>query len=319
MCRVAMLFRRRRGPAITVRPPMLQVRVRALAIVAAVALLAPGGARAFAASGSSIATLRSAGAAEVRDVYVRVPNSSSSIPAGQPMQVLVALHGMGGNGTDFGNALTSQADDNNWLIVAPTIGYGDWTNPNQIVHEDPSLIAWLYDYLDKLPQTTGLDVQPKVLLFGHSRGAQLALRFTEVHPDVVAGVAAVSAGTYTLPESTDTSTGSVLNYPFGIANLAQTDGGQAFNASGFDSVPIWIGVGGADNNTADVPAAWSPYIGTTRVDRAQHFASALQSLGAEVSLTVFPNTDHTLTDEMRAAGCSALASAAPVAQNPTLG
>jgi pimeloyl-ACP methyl ester carboxylesterase len=298
---------------------MLQLRLRSLAIVAAVALLVPGGAKAFAASGPSVAALRSAGGAEVQDVYVRVPNSDPAIPTGQPMQVLVALHGMGGNGTDFGGALASQADAHNWLIVAPTISYGDWTNPNQIAHEDPSLIAWLYDYLSNLPQTTGLDVQPKVLLFGHSRGAQLALRFTEVHPDVVAGVAAVSAGTYTLPESTDTATGSTLNYPFGIANLAQTDGGQAFNAASFDTVPIWLGVGGADNNTADVPSAWSPYIGTTRVDRAQHFADALQSLGAEVSLTVFPNTDHTLTDEMRAAGCNALASAAPVAQNPTLG
>ena len=41
----------------------------------------------------------------------------------------------------------------------------------------------------------------------------------------------------------------------------------------------------------------------------QAFTQALQSLGADVALTVFPNTDHTLTDDMRLAGCDALAAA----------
>src|SRR5690348_12978295 len=98
MGRGAMFFRWRLGAAITARQPMF--KVRAFAIIAAVALLAPGGAKAFAASGPSIAALRAAGAAEVRDVYVRVPRSNASIPVGQPMQVLVTLHGMGGNGAD---------------------------------------------------------------------------------------------------------------------------------------------------------------------------------------------------------------------------
>jgi len=286
-------------------------KFRALLAVAAVALLVPGSS-AFAAQGPSISALRAGGASEVQDVYVRVPNTTAAA-AGEPLQVLVALHGMGGNGADFGGALAAQADEHNWLIVAPTVGYGDWTNPDQISREDPSLIAWLSDYLINLSQTTGVAVQPKVLMFGHSRGAQLALRFTEIHPDQVAGVAAVSAGTYTLPLVKDASTGKTLNYPYGIANLAQTDGGQSFNRSGFTAVPIWIGVGGTDTNAADVPPAWTPYLGNTRVDRAQRFAQVLQSLGADVSLTVFPNTGHTLTDDMRASGCDALATDAAAA------
>ena len=74
-------------------------------------------------------------------------------------------------------------------------------------------------------------------------------------------------------------------------------------------LPIWIGVGGADNNAADVPAAWSPYIGANRVDRAKSFTATLRRQGADVSLTVFPGTDHTLTDAMRQTGCQQLASA----------
>jgi poly(3-hydroxybutyrate) depolymerase len=278
--------------------------MRTLLAILALLVIAPGWSQAFAAQGPSIGSLRSSGASEVKDVYVRPPQADL---ADQPAQVLVALHGMGGNGTDFGNALAAQADAHNWMIVAPTIAYGDWTDPNQIAHEDPALIAWLSEYISGLSQRTGVPVQPRVLLFGHSRGAQLALRFTEIHPEQVAGVAAVSAGTYTLPQVRDPDTGQVLEYPFGVANLAQTDGGAGFNASAFASVPIWVGVGGADNNSADVPSAWTPYIGSTRVQRAQEFTAALQALGGDVSLTVFPNTDHTLTDAMRAGGCAALA------------
>jgi pimeloyl-ACP methyl ester carboxylesterase len=291
------------------RPSLLSI-IRPLAAAAALAVLTPGN-QVFAAQGPTFSVLRANGAYEVQNVFVRMPQANPT--PDQPYQVLIALHGMGGNGADFGSQLAAEADAHGWVIVAPTVTYGDWTNPDQITREDPALIAWLSDYVNNLGQHVGAPVEPKVLVFGHSRGAQLALRFTEVHPDQVEGVAAVSAGTYTLPVSTDARTGQALEFPYGIANLAQTDGGNAFNASDFEEVPIWIGVGGSDNNTADVPAAWTPYIGGTRVDRAQNFTEALQTIGADVSLTIFPNTDHTLTDQMRAKGCEQLAEADSIA------
>ena len=277
-----------------------------LLAVVMLALLAPGGARAFAAQGPSFAALRAAGGAEVQDVYVRAPQN---VPDGEPLQVLIALHGMGGNGPAFAAAFTDVADAQGWLIVAPTISYGDWTDPNQIAREEPALVAWLSDYVRHLSERTGYAVDPRVLLFGHSRGAQLALRYTEIHPEAVVGVAAASAGTYTLPFSRDTHTGKALQFPFGVANLAQTDGGQAFDAHSFESVPIWIGIGAADTNDADVPDAWDPYIGGDRLERARTFTEALQNMGADVTLSVFPNTDHGLTDAVRAAGCHALVEA----------
>ena len=289
---------------------LLFLRLRPLLAIVALTLLAPGGAKAFAAQGPSVATLRLAGAAEVGDVFVRAPRG---VPTDQPLQVLIALHGMGGNGADFGGSLASAADQHGWLIVAPTINYGDWTDPVQISHEDPALVAWLSDYVRHLAERTGSNVNPRVLVFGHSRGAQLALRFTEIHPELVVGVAAASAGTYTLPVSRDVHSGLALHFPFGVSDLAATDGGQAFNPHSFESVPIWIGVGGADTNEADVPDAWDPYIGTDRLNRAQTFTQTLQNMGANVALTVFPNTDHTLTDEMRSAGCDALALASGAA------
>jgi pimeloyl-ACP methyl ester carboxylesterase len=254
--------------------------------------------------GPTPAALRAAGAAEVRGVYSRPPQT----PLGdQPLQVLVALHGMGGNGQDFAAPLFAQADLHGWLLVAPTIQFGDWTDPAQIAREDPALVAWLSALVAQLTHRTTYPVQPRVLLFGHSRGAQLALRFAEIHPEQVAGVGAESAGTYTLPFAADSATGRELDFPFGVANLASVDGGQRFAARRFAEVPVWIGVGANDNRPADVPHAWDALIGTTRLERARAYTSALRRLGVPVSLNVFSGTDHTLTDDMRAAACEALA------------
>jgi len=95
----------------------LASKLRPPAAIFALILLAPGGQQAFAAQGPSLASLRIAGAAEIQDVFIRAPRNVSS---SEPLQVLIALHGMGGNGADFGGALASQADAQGWLIVAPT-------------------------------------------------------------------------------------------------------------------------------------------------------------------------------------------------------
>src|SRR5689334_21471982 len=97
----------------------------------------------------------------IKSVYVRLPQSPAS---GKPLQVLVALHGIGGNGQDFSQDLLDAADRNGWLIVAPTIEYGDWTNPNVVANEDPMLIQSLNDYLDALPQMVGAPVRHLVLV-----------------------------------------------------------------------------------------------------------------------------------------------------------
>src|ERR671932_2678715 len=148
-----------------------------------------------AAAGSGVSSLIAG--TPIRSVYIRPPRGAAT--ATKPLQVLLALHGMGGSGEDFSKDLVEQADKYGWLLVAPTIDYGDWTNPSVVAREDPVLIRALADYLDQLPERTGLPVRREVLLLGHSRGAQLAHRFAEFRPARVLAVAAVAAGTYTLP------------------------------------------------------------------------------------------------------------------------
>ena len=232
----------------------------------------------------------------IRGVYVRLPRAAAT--SDKPLQVLVALHGMGGNGEDFARDLIEPADRYGWLIVAPTIAYGDYMNPNVVAQEDPVLIRALSNYLDQLPQTTGMNIRRRILLLGHSRGAQLAHRFAEFQPDRVLAVAALSAGSYTMPSS-------VGAFPYGIKDLANY-AGRAFDRTSFDAIQFWVGVGGQDNNASDVPRQWDVYEGKTRVQRAEAFESAMQQLGATSVLRVFSDAKHDLTGDMRTAACTFL-------------
>src|SRR5437899_153424 len=92
----------------------------------------------------------------IRSVYVRVPQGATD--SSMPLQVLLALHGIGGNGQDFSRELIEPADQYGWLLVAPTIDYGDWTNPSVVAHEDAQLIRALSDYLDQMPDVMNVQI-----------------------------------------------------------------------------------------------------------------------------------------------------------------
>ena len=240
--------------------------------------------------------------AAVQAVFVHRPPAA---PRGQPLQVLVALHGMGGNGEQFAQNILAQADRNNWLVVAPTIAYGDWTDPAQVAREDPALIAWLADYLDHLQDALGVAVKSRVLLLGHSRGAQLAHRFALFQPQRVLAVAALAAGTYTLPFD-HTADGALLRFPFGIGNLSALAGHAFSRATLIVDTQFWLGVGTEDDNPGDLPRQWDIYLGTTRVARAQSFQAALRTLGARSVLVAFAGEKHVFTPAMAMRACAFL-------------
>jgi predicted esterase len=228
----------------------------------------------------------------------------------QPLRVLVALHGMGGNGPDFSRPLLPLAEKFGWVVLAPTLPYRDFRDP-ELVRRDGELHPRLKALLDTLPGRTGFQLQPRVLFYGFSRGSQEAHRFSLMYPEATLGVAGLSAGSYTLPSKTfrQNAQDQVLRYPFGTADVDQICG-RAFNPEAAQKVSFWIGVGGRDDRVEDVPRQWDPYVGQTRVERAQRFVGALQQLGARAELAVFPSAAHELTDPMREGALSFLASLA---------
>lgn len=238
------------------------------------------------------------------DYFLYIPSNAA---ARGPLQVLVTVHGMGGDGAGFCQNLINRAEQDGWIIVSPTFKYQDYHNADSVLQDDTHMLPRLKQILDNLPAKTGLPIRDKALLYGFSRGAQMVHRFAEFYPDKTLAVALFSAGSYTLPVTTTGVNGgqAALNFPFGVADI-QKYTNVPFDAAAFRQVPFFLGVGGADSNSADTPRAWDPYLGTTRIARAQSFEKALTDLGADSSLTIFPNVSHDVTSDMRGQAMSFL-------------
>ena len=230
------------------------------------------------------------------------------VPAGlvEPARVLVVLHGMGGAGRDMCDSVRAWADRERWMLVGPTFGYGDWTDPEQVAREGPRLIPRLAQILDELPTKIGRAIQPRVALYGFSRGGQMAHRFAMLYPQRVQTVAILAAGTYTLPlrETTLGSERVALRYPLGAADW-QERFGRDLDVGALRGIRFWIGVG-ADDREPGLPAPWTPYLGDGRVERAHRFAEILQGADVAVQVTEFPGVGHDISDAERDAALAFL-------------
>ena len=120
---------------------------------------------------------------------------------------------------------------------------------------------------------------------------------------LLAAVASLSAGTYTLPEAALDLDGDgaldELPLPFGTADMEDWVG-HALDTAGLRGVQFLVGVGSDDTNAADIPRQWDPVLGRTRVARAQAFEKALTLLRVPVQFTIFPGAKHQLTLPMAA-------------------
>jgi pimeloyl-ACP methyl ester carboxylesterase len=240
---------------------------------------------------------------------LRVP---SQLDPARPLPVLLALHGMGGTGPRIARRLEECAARHGWLLVAPSIAYRDHLDPEQIRLDGQENLPRLRALLGALPDRLGVRLAEKILVYGFSRGGQMAHRLALFYPETVAGVAVVAAGSYTLPWHTSLRGGldQPLPFPFGVADL-QRYAGRPFDARALRGVPFWVGVGATDTAREQVPRPWDPYVGSTRLERAKRFSRALQGLGAAVSLDVFSGAGHEETGAMRSRACEFLARHAP--------
>lgn len=253
---------------------------------------------------TAVPTVRPASTATPSDDFLYVPPTAM---VKQPVTVLVALHGVGAEGRGFCKNLLAEADRNGWVVLAPTYRYGNWHDPAAVARDDLTILPRLKAAIDAVPERTGLRVRDRALLYGFSRGGQVAHRFALAFPRAVLGVATLSAGTYTLPVSEWGTNGArqPLPLPFGTADLGARLGITPDTAA-LGRVSFWVGVGGQDNRDADVPPAWTTYIGPNRVERARSFKAALDRLGIPAALTIFPGVDHSETPAMRAAASAYL-------------
>lgn len=233
---------------------------------------------------------------ESLELFIHLPPDAAKY---QPLRVLLVLHGMGGRGAVFSQGLVAESDKNHWLLVAPTIPYNDYMNMTTLLMEDVRYTGMLADMMSHLPKKLGLKLRQHALVYGFSRGAQLAHRFGIFYPERVESVAAISAGSFTLPsENRDTTAGAApMKMPYGISDL-ELYLGHVMNSAELKKVSFLIEVGENDNQPDEVPRQFDPYVGKTRVERARAFQNELLSDGISARLIIFPNTGHQMTNDM---------------------
>ena len=207
----------------------------------------------------------------------------------QPLPVLLVLHDADEDADLFGSELTDLADREGWLLVAPHLSYeSDHTDPEAIAAEAPALIRGLRDVIAELPNSAGLTLRRRVMIFGYGRGASLAERYALARPADVRGVALLGGANYTLAPST---TAADPPFPFGTADFP-TRRQLGMDVEALKRVAFWVGVGANDADQSTTSRAWDQYLGVTRVDRARSLAESLQRVGADAELVVFPNAGH---------------------------
>jgi predicted esterase len=229
----------------------------------------------------------------------------------KPLPILLALDGVGGAVPSTTERLGECAARNGWVLVAPSIMYRDYLDPDQIRLDDsedaPRLMALLASLRTRID---GVPIADRIFVYGFSRGGQLAHRLALFYPDAVASVAVVAAGAYTLP-FTELPVGNrdqPLVFPFGVRDLERYTG-RPFDPVALRRVSFWLGVGTDDTDAEQVPRAWDRYLGATRIQRAERFAEALQTVGAPVSLHRFAGAGHEETRAMLTRVCEFFASA----------
>ena len=178
---------------------------------------------------------------------------------------MIMLHGRGATAESI-LALAEEFDQADFAYLAPQAANGTWY-PNRFLAPTASNEPWLSSALrvvgEIAAQTNAAGIaNERIVLLGFSQGACLALEYAARHAQRYAGVIGLSGGL------------------IGAANEARHDHGH------FNGTPIFLGCSDVDFH---IPK-----------ERVEHAAKILQTLGAEVTMRLYRNMEHTVNhDEVK--------------------
>jgi poly(3-hydroxybutyrate) depolymerase len=235
---------------------------------------------------------------------VQVPASGTRpaywafIPTGTtaPRTILLALHGMGQVGDSLGGQLMPFAQERNWVVIAPTIDYGEWRDPERLALAETRVLPQVLDVVDHARRELGVATRERIVVFGFSRGAHAAARLGLLYPNRVVGVAAASGSAYTLPTAVARNGAGrpvAAPFPLGTADIARYFG-KSVDENAVSRVQYWVGVGANDDRDADAPRAWDVVLGKNRLERAARFANAMEQAGCVTRISVTAGAGHEL-------------------------
>jgi len=226
-----------------------------------------------------------------RAALVFVPDSVTSEPTA-PVTLVLVLPGLGGIGRSLAEDFVPAAEAHRWLLLAPSPDY-DPIASESVTEADLRVDESLVALADQVVAQSSFHIAPVIDVVGFSRGAQTAHRFALRHPERVAALASFSAGTYTMPTSPQP-------YPYGIGYFDLWNHKHPLDLAALRHVRVFVGVGEADTNPADVVRDWDAVGGTTRLERGKRFAQALQQISVPSQFQTYPGVGHMLAPAMRA-------------------
>lgn len=244
-------------------------------------------------------------------IYYHLPENIA-----QDARILVVFHGAGRNARDYRDALISEANQSQFIVIAPEFSIdnfpgGDGYNLGNVFMDgdNPSIDTlneeseWAFSVIEPLFDTILSQIDNSSTtydIFGHSAGGQFAHRFLMYkHQSRAHRIVASASGWYTFPNRS-------ISFPYGFDNSPLNNS----SLSVLFSHQLHIQVGANDNNPNASGLRRNTQAdaqGIHRAERAENFFNFSQNLATtgnlpfQWSLTSIPNADH----DFRAAASTA--------------
>jgi pimeloyl-ACP methyl ester carboxylesterase len=210
----------------------------------------------------------------------------------EPLTLLMVLHAEERTGPETARPLLDVAAQNRWAVLAPTLAYGDWSDPESVVGDMLEQLPLLRELAQPGGDWGEQALQPRILLFGEGRGAHTALAFSLFYPDETAAVAAIGPAPCIVPvtERQATPDAPALPFPFGVEDLDRYVG-EDLEGDDLRDTAVWLGLLPAGLLPSEVAAAscpWGALADRPPAERADLFLSLLRREGARVGSMAYP-------------------------------
>jgi len=201
----------------------------------------------------------------IKDPHNGQPILTAGAPLAQARAAMVMIHGRGASAESI-LMLAEEFKQPDFAYLAPQAADGTWY-PNRFLVPTASNEPWLSSALAVVGSVfgqiiaTGIPAE-RIMLLGFSQGACLALEYAARNAQRYGGVVGLSGGL------------------IGADDELRRDKGN------FSDTPIFLGCSDVDFH---IPKA-----------RVEHAAQTLKALGANVTMRLYPNMDHTVNhDEIK--------------------
>ncbi|MCC7368049.1 MAG: OpgC domain-containing protein [Chloroflexi bacterium] len=212
------------------------------------------------------------------------------VPPAEPITLLLVLHDEQRTGPETARPLLEIAAGNRWAVLAPTLAYHEWADPEAVVGDMLEQLPLLHELAQPGDDWGEQAIAPRLLLYGEGRGAHTAIAFSLFYPEDTVAVATTGPAPCIVPttERQATPDAPALPFPFGVEDLEQYVGDE-LESEDLRRTGIWIGV---LPSAAEVNACpWGALAGRSPSERSDIFLSLLRREGARVAGAEYPSAD----------------------------